>query len=202
MPALSALSGGALHAEEQQSRPPAFSSRVLSSVRSFSLSSLPLSRSSMRASSDEVSVVHATGDGTRLLVGSPVRRRALVRFDADKVRGLRAAAQQGGSIYLAMTVASNSNDWSASGDHFVDVHPAGDVHSGAAPGVLHVNGLAGQVFWDVTEDVRNGTSEWVVKVRDENDPRHPSVEYYSTERALELDMIGRGVAPQLQLIAS
>lgn len=81
-----------------------------------------------------------------------------------------------------------------------------------APGVLHVNGLTGQVSWDVTADVIAGANGWIVKVRDEHDPSeihgrrklgfdpfHGSVDYYSKEGAY--DAVGCVYPPQLQLVS-
>ena len=85
-----------------------------------------------------------------------------------------------------------------------------------APGVLHVNGLTGQISWDVTADVIAGSDSWIVKVRDERgreededghgnddrklgyDPDRGNVDYYSKEGAAAL--IGTVSPPQLQLV--
>ncbi|MGE0863174.1 MAG: hypothetical protein AB7P34_04660 [Vicinamibacterales bacterium] len=89
---------------------------------------------------------------------------------------------------------------------------ASDVMGEAtAQGVLHVNGLAGYVSWDVTDDVMAGSSAWIVKLRDEHDPLHEgttrrqgfdpfrgSVDYYSREGAAA--EIGVATPPQLQLV--
>jgi len=80
-----------------------------------------------------------------------------------------------------------------------------------APGVLHENGLTGQVSWDVTTDVLNGANAWIIKVRDEEepaqtperrrmgfDPFRGSVDYYSKEGA---DLSSCTFPPQLQLVS-
>jgi len=80
-----------------------------------------------------------------------------------------------------------------------------------APGVLHENGLAGQVSWDVTADVLNGANSWIVKVRDEGepvqtqarrqagyDPFRGSVDYFSKDGA---DLSACLYPPQLQLVS-
>lgn len=82
----------------------------------------------------------------------------------------------------------------------------------SAPGVLHTNGLYGQVSWDVTIDVQNGANAWIVKVRDEGepvqsaerrqqgyDPYRGAVDYFSKEGAA--DAIGCAFAPKLQLVS-
>jgi len=89
----------------------------------------------------------------------------------------------------------------------------GSVLMGAAtaPGVLHENGLTGQVSWDVTTDVLNGVNAWIIKVRDEEepaqtpqrrrmgfDPFRGSVDYYSKEGA---DLSACLFPPQLQLVS-
>jgi hypothetical protein len=81
-----------------------------------------------------------------------------------------------------------------------------------APGVLHTNGLSGQVSWDVTADVQSGANAWIVKVRDESepmqtperrqqgyDPFRGAVDYYSKEGAAEA--IGCAFPPKLQLVS-
>lgn len=86
-----------------------------------------------------------------------------------------------------------------------------NVMGPATASVLHVNGLSGQVSWDVTNDVRTGVSAWIVKVRDErgseqfpnrrklgHDPFRGSVDYYSKEGAAE--EIGCVFPPQLQIV--
>jgi hypothetical protein len=50
----------------------------------------------------------------------------------------------------------------------------------AAP-VLHVNGLSGEVRWDVTADVQAGVSAWLIKKTDERQPGR--VSYHSKEGA-------------------
>lgn len=78
-----------------------------------------------------------------------------------------------------------------------------------SPGVLHENGLTGQVSWNVTEDLLRGANAWIVKVRDEDepsqtgerrqagyDPFRGSVDYYSKEGA---DLAACQFPPQLQL---
>lgn len=91
---------------------------------------------------------------------------------------------------------------------------ASDVMGEAtAQGVLHVNGLAGYVSWDVTDDVMAGSSAWIVKLRDEHDPLHEgatrrqgydpfrgSVDYYSKEGAAA--EIGLATPPQLLLVTA
>lgn len=80
-----------------------------------------------------------------------------------------------------------------------------------APGVVHYNGLGGQVSWDVTQDVLSGANAWIVKVRDENepaqspdrrqagfDPFRGAVDYYSIQGAQEA--IGCVFPPMLQLV--
>jgi hypothetical protein len=59
--------------------------------------------------------------------------------------------------------------------------------------VLHTNGMTGTVEWDVTEDVRNGVSSWLLK-------KHRSfgnVRYFSKEGAAAADDMG--LAPKLIL---
>jgi hypothetical protein len=81
-----------------------------------------------------------------------------------------------------------------------------------APGVLHANGLSGQVSWDVTQDVLSGANAWIVKIRDEYepaqsperrqqgyDPFRGAVDYFSKEGAAEA--IGCAFPPKLQLVS-
>jgi hypothetical protein len=49
------------------------------------------------------------------------------------------------------------------------------------PGVVHVNGLAGEVSWDVTQDVEAGVTAWLVKKTDEGQPGR--VSYHSKDGA-------------------
>jgi hypothetical protein len=64
-----------------------------------------------------------------------------------------------------------------------------------APSVLHMNGLAGEVSWDVTMDVEAGTTAWLIKKTSESQPGR--VSYFSREGA---DDVGDpDLAPQLIL---
>lgn len=51
-----------------------------------------------------------------------------------------------------------------------------------APGVIHYNGLEGEVSWDVTEDVKNGAYGWLIKKT--NQSATGKVLYYSKEGAI------------------
>jgi hypothetical protein len=57
--------------------------------------------------------------------------------------------------------------------------------------VLHVNGLSGEVSWDVTDDVLAGASAWLIKKTSERQPGR--VSYHSREGA------NPGLAPRLIL---
>lgn len=64
-------------------------------------------------------------------------------------------------------------------------------------GVLHTNGLVGQVSWDITADVLAGASfGWIVKKRDEGQPGQ--VRYFSREGAVSANDPSR--APRLVLV--
>ncbi|HWI20395.1 MAG TPA: hypothetical protein VNT81_21720, partial [Vicinamibacterales bacterium] len=80
-----------------------------------------------------------------------------------------------------------------------------------APGVVHENGLSGQVSWDVTQDVLSGANAWIIKVRNEDepgqsperrqagyDPFRGAVDYYSIQGAEQ--SIGCVFPPMLQLV--
>lgn len=206
------------------------------------------------------------GANPRIRVGARPVRRGVIAFDAYTVAAMRSVVDGQTRLYLALQIATNANNWSQSGDQFVDAHPlpvdfeivegdgmytglpetqtsrgngagatwrvpvdaeiadtkvtvpAKDVKKGKKPkpkpqpwngasdvmgpataeGVLHVNGLDGVLYWDVTEDVLAGASAWVVKVRDEDepvntpcgrkqgfDPFDGAVDYYSREGAAE-----------------
>jgi hypothetical protein len=90
-------------------------------------------------------------------------------------------------------------------------HGGSDVIGPATASVLHVNGMTGQVSWDVTNDVLTGVNAWIIKVRDERgsdgfpesrpegfDPFFGSVDYYSKEGALQ--EIGCAFPPLLQIV--
>jgi Tol biopolymer transport system component len=71
-------------------------------------------------------------------------------------------------------------------DHSADcvqLWNGGTFGPATAPSVLHVNGLTGQVEWDVTIDAQAGTSEWLIKKTLED--AGGKVIYYSREGALE-----------------
>jgi hypothetical protein len=139
-------------------------------------------------------VAEGTGKATGMPPGQIVRGGAGVTwnmpYDADTLdtkkkvtKGMPAQWQGGDLVMLAPT----------------------------APGVLHTNGLSGQVSWDVTQDVLNGANAWIVKVRDEDepassaerrqqgfDPFRGAVDYFSKEGAAEA--IGCAFPPKLQLV--
>jgi hypothetical protein len=68
-----------------------------------------------------------------------------------------------------------------------------------SPGVLHLNGLVGQVSWDVTADVLAGANfGWLI--RKQNEGQNGQVRYYSREGAA---LAGNaGLAPRLVLVYS
>jgi hypothetical protein len=72
----------------------------------------------------------------------------------------------------------------------------GDFASPAAPGVLHVNSLTGEVEWDVTADVHAGGSRWLIKKT--NEGATGEVAYYSREGSLQATG-GLSLAPTLIL---
>jgi hypothetical protein len=55
----------------------------------------------------------------------------------------------------------------------------GDFGPATAAPVLHVNGLSGEVSWDVTDDVLAGASAWLIKKTSESQPGR--VSYFSRE---------------------
>jgi hypothetical protein len=57
----------------------------------------------------------------------------------------------------------------------------GSFGPATAPSVLHVNGLTGEVSWDVTDDVLAGASAWLIKKTSERQPGR--VSYHSKEGA-------------------
>jgi hypothetical protein len=57
----------------------------------------------------------------------------------------------------------------------------GTYGAATAPGALHTNDLTGTVTWDVTEDILNGSTGWLIKKTLEN--QNGKVEYYSREGA-------------------
>lgn len=59
----------------------------------------------------------------------------------------------------------------------------GTFGTSTAPSVLHTNGQSGEVAWDVTQDVLNGSFSWLVKKTLEN--QNGSMEYYSREGAAD-----------------
>ena len=67
-----------------------------------------------------------------------------------------------------------------------------------APPVLHVNGLTGEVEWDVTLDVLAGASAWLVKKTNEGPTG--KVKYYSREGAVAVG--DPSLAPRLVLTIS
>jgi len=81
--------------------------------------------------------------------------------------------------------------WNCAIDNEISDHSAdcvqlwngGTFGPATAPSVLHVNGLTGQVEWDVTIDAQAGTSEWLIKKTLEG--AGGKVRYYSREGALE-----------------
>ena len=75
----------------------------------------------------------------------------------------------------------------------------GNYAAATAAGVLHTNGLLGQVSWDVTADVSAGaTSGWIIRKREEN--QNGQVRYYSREGAA---LAGNtSLAPRLVLVYS
>ncbi|MEN3332301.1 MAG: hypothetical protein V7641_1666 [Blastocatellia bacterium] len=73
----------------------------------------------------------------------------------------------------------------------------GSFAAATAPGVLHRNGLLGEVRWDVTADVRAGAGfGWIIKKRDEG--KAGQVRYYSLEGAGG----NANLAPRLVLVFS
>jgi hypothetical protein len=73
---------------------------------------------------------------------------------------------------------SNPDNCSGAGNSW----NGGTFASATAPGVLHYNGLAGQLSWDVTQDVLNGAVfGWIIKKR--NEGQSGKVYYYSREGA-------------------
>ena len=59
----------------------------------------------------------------------------------------------------------------------------GSYAPATAPPVMHFDTTAGEVEWDVTEDVLNGVTAWLIKKRELG--RGGNVRYYSLEGALE-----------------
>jgi hypothetical protein len=59
----------------------------------------------------------------------------------------------------------------------------GGTFGPASDSVLHTNGLLGDVSWDVTADVQNGTSAWLIKKDTES--LGGQARYYSREGSLE-----------------
>jgi len=73
----------------------------------------------------------------------------------------------------------------------------GAFASATAAGVLHTNGLLGEVSWDVTEDVMAGANfGWLVKKREEGQPGQ--VRYFSREGAARVGDVS--LAPRLILV--
>ena len=69
-------------------------------------------------------------------------------------------------------------------NHRADCDPkwsGGDFAAATALPVLHVNGMSGEVSWDVTDDVLAGTVAWLVKKTAEVQPG--KVSYFSREGA-------------------
>lgn len=60
---------------------------------------------------------------------------------------------------------------------------------------MHVNGLTGQVEWDVTDDVLAGETAWLIKKAEEKGGG--TVLYYSKEGAIEAGNVD--LAPRLIL---
>ena len=75
----------------------------------------------------------------------------------------------------------------------------GSFAAATAPGVLHTNGLLGQVSWNVTADVLAGANfGWTIKKQDES--KNGQVRYYSREGAA---LAGNAsLAPRLVLVYS
>ncbi|MEZ4448962.1 MAG: hypothetical protein R3B09_05720 [Nannocystaceae bacterium] len=67
-----------------------------------------------------------------------------------------------------------------------DVWNGGTVGAPTAPSVVHTNGLSGEVTWDVTQDVLNGTSAWMIKKTIEG--QNGKVFYYSREGATAAEL--------------
>ena len=75
----------------------------------------------------------------------------------------------------------------------------GNYAAATAPGALHMNGLFGEVSWDVTADVLAGANfGWLI--RKQNEGQNGQVRYYSREGAL---LAGNAsLAPRLVLVYS
>ena len=71
----------------------------------------------------------------------------------------------------------------------------GSFASPTAPPVAHVNGLSGQVEWDVTDDVLAGDTAWLIKKAEERGGG--TVLYHSKEGAIEAGNVD--LAPRLIL---
>lgn len=72
----------------------------------------------------------------------------------------------------------------------------GTYGAATASPVTHTNNQTGEVRWDVTADVLNGRTEWLIRKTNEN--QNGRIEYYSREGAV--DVSNMTLAPRLILI--
>ena len=95
-------------------------------------------------------------------------------------------ARRVGGRELAPGVTWNcAADANTSNDHPGDCHDHWDVdggdHGAATADPILVEGVGDVVAWDVTQDVLNGTSSWLIRKRDETDPT--GIAFHSREGA-------------------
>jgi hypothetical protein len=112
--------------------------------------------------------------------GRPVEAFRIASF----VEGNGAAAGIPGSRRTRGTGAGITwNCWTdlAIENERADCGLVGEILGPLADPVLHVNGLRGEVTWDVTADVVGGTRAWMIRKADER--RSGEVWYYSREGA-------------------
>jgi hypothetical protein len=71
----------------------------------------------------------------------------------------------------------------------------GNFGPATAPSIVHSNGMTGEVEWDVTDDVLDGASGWLIKKSDEL--RLGRARYHSKEGAIDAGNVD--LAPRLIL---